>query len=59
MTSKFSYNRQNPVSGDFRAQLGVDYHASYGETVVAVADGTVERGEWAGEAGRMVLLRHT
>ena len=59
VTSRFSYNRQNPVSGDFRAHLGVDYHASYGEPVVAVASGTVERAEWSGEAGRMVLLRHT
>jgi murein DD-endopeptidase MepM/ murein hydrolase activator NlpD len=58
VTSRFSYRRQNPVSGDIRAHLGVDYQANYGEPIVAVAAGTVESADWAGEAGRMILLRH-
>ena len=58
VTSRFSYSRQNPVSGDIRAHLGVDYFANAGEPVIAVAAGTVESADWAGEAGRMVLLRH-
>lgn len=58
VTSRFSYHRVNPVSGDVRAHLGVDYHAAAGAPVVAVASGVVISAEWSGDAGRMVELRH-
>jgi murein DD-endopeptidase MepM/ murein hydrolase activator NlpD len=48
----------NPVYGDVRAHLGVDYGAPIGTAVMAVASGVVESAGWAGDAGRMIKLRH-
>ncbi len=36
----------------------MDYFAPVGTSVVAVAAGVVESAAWAGDAGRMVVLRH-
>jgi murein DD-endopeptidase MepM/ murein hydrolase activator NlpD len=58
VTSAFSYNRFHPVHGDYRPHLGVDFGAPFGTAVNAVAAGVVEAAEWAGEAGRMVKIRH-
>jgi murein DD-endopeptidase MepM/ murein hydrolase activator NlpD len=58
VTSGFSGNRFHPVFGSARPHLGVDYGAPFGTAVQAVAGGVVEAAEWAGEAGRMVRLRH-
>jgi murein DD-endopeptidase MepM/ murein hydrolase activator NlpD len=58
VTSRFSYRRVNPVYGDVRAHLGVDYGAPTGTAVMAVASGVVESAAWAGDAGRMIKLRH-
>jgi len=58
VTSRFSYRRLNPVHGDVRAHLGVDYGAPVGTAVMAVASGVVEEAGWNGEAGRMIKLRH-
>ena len=58
VTSRFSYRRVNPVHGDVRPHLGVDYGAPVGTAVMAVASGVVEAAGWAGEAGRMIKLRH-
>lgn len=59
VTSRFSYRRVNPVHGDVRPHLGVDYGAPVGTAVMAVASGVVESAGWAGEAGRLIKLRHT
>jgi murein DD-endopeptidase MepM/ murein hydrolase activator NlpD len=59
ITSGFSMNRVHPIYGDVRPHLGVDYGAPAGTSVVAVAAGVVESAGWAGDAGRMVVLRHT
>ncbi len=59
VTSQFSYRRVNPVYGDVRAHLGVDYGAPVGTAVMAVASGIVESAGWAGDAGRMIKLRHS
>jgi murein DD-endopeptidase MepM/ murein hydrolase activator NlpD len=59
ITSGFSMNRVHPIYGDVRPHLGVDYGAPAGTSVVAVAGGVVESAGWAGEAGRMVVLRHS
>jgi murein DD-endopeptidase MepM/ murein hydrolase activator NlpD len=48
----------HPIYGDRRPHLGVDYGAPAGTSVVAVASGVVESADWAGDAGRMVVLRH-
>ena len=59
ITSGFSHSRLHPVHGRRRPHLGVDYGAPTGTPVMAVADGVVVRAGWAGEAGRLVHLRHT
>lgn len=59
ITSGFSYRRLHPVLGIERAHLGVDYGAPTGTAVMAVAAGVVEVADWAGEAGRMVKIRHS
>jgi murein DD-endopeptidase MepM/ murein hydrolase activator NlpD len=58
ITSGYSKSRLHPVYGDYRAHLGVDYGAPAGTSVVAVAAGTVESADWAGDGGRMVVIRH-
>jgi murein DD-endopeptidase MepM/ murein hydrolase activator NlpD len=58
ITSGFSQSRLHPIYGDYRAHLGVDYAAPYGTAVIAVAAGVVEVAEMAGDAGRMIQLRH-
>jgi murein DD-endopeptidase MepM/ murein hydrolase activator NlpD len=59
ITSGFSYKRLHPVLGIERAHLGVDYGAPTGTAVMAVASGVVEVADWAGEAGRMIKIRHS
>jgi len=59
ITSNFSLHRLHPIFGNVRAHLGVDYAAPTGTPVIAVAAGTVESAAWSGEAGQMVVVRHT
>ena len=58
VTSGFSRRRLHPVHHTVRAHLGVDYAASTGTPVVAVADGVVLSAGWAGAGGRQVRIRH-
>jgi murein DD-endopeptidase MepM/ murein hydrolase activator NlpD len=58
VTSGFSSNRFHPVHQTARPHLGVDFGAPPGTPVYAVASGVVEAAEWAGEAGRMIRIRH-
>jgi murein DD-endopeptidase MepM/ murein hydrolase activator NlpD len=58
ITSGFSMSRMHPIFGYERPHLGVDYGAPAGTSVVAVAAGVVESADWAGEAGRLVVVRH-
>jgi murein DD-endopeptidase MepM/ murein hydrolase activator NlpD len=59
ITSRFSYNRRHPVLNVQRAHLGVDYAAPVGAPVVAVSHGVVTRAGFAGDAGRLVSIRHS
>lgn len=59
ITSRFSYSRRHPVLNIRRAHLGVDYAAPVGAPVVAVSHGTVTRAGFAGDAGRLVAVRHS
>jgi len=59
ITSGFSYNRLHPVHGTRRPHLGVDFGAPTGTPVLAVASGVVTTAGWAGEAGRLVRLKHS
>lgn len=58
VTSGFSTNRFHPVHGRRRPHLGVDFGAPTGTKVMAVAGGVVTSAGWAGEAGRLVRLKH-
>jgi murein DD-endopeptidase MepM/ murein hydrolase activator NlpD len=58
VTSGFSRSRLHPVDHIRRPHLGVDYAASHGAAVVAVASGTVVSAGWAGAGGRQIQLRH-
>lgn len=58
VTSGFSTSRLHPVHRTYRAHLGVDYHASTGAPVVAVAHGVVVSAGWAGGGGKQVRLKH-
>jgi murein DD-endopeptidase MepM/ murein hydrolase activator NlpD len=58
VSSGYSRSRFHPILRICRPHLGVDYVAAAGSPVVAVAGGVVTRAGTAGEAGRMVQLRH-
>jgi murein DD-endopeptidase MepM/ murein hydrolase activator NlpD len=58
ITSGFSYSRLHPVLNVRRAHLGVDYAAPVGAPVVAVSNGVVTQAGFAGDAGRLVAIRH-
>jgi murein DD-endopeptidase MepM/ murein hydrolase activator NlpD len=58
ISSGFTYRRPHPVLGGTRPHLAIDYAASTGTPVWAVADGTVEFAGRRGGNGIQVLLRH-
>jgi murein DD-endopeptidase MepM/ murein hydrolase activator NlpD len=58
VTSGFTHARFHPVLRRWRAHEGIDYAASTGTSVRAVAEGRVTRAGWVGGYGQMVELRH-
>jgi murein DD-endopeptidase MepM/ murein hydrolase activator NlpD len=50
--------RMHPILGYMRMHRGLDFRASYGSPIIAVADGTVARAGWAGGYGNQVRLNH-
>ena len=58
ITSGFSFSRLHPVLNVRRAHPGVDYAAPIGAPVVAVSNGVVTQAGFAGDAGRLVVIRH-
>ncbi len=58
ISSRFDPNRMHPVLRVRRPHLGVDYAASTGTPVVAVADGTVAFAGRRGGNGNLVSIRH-
>ena len=58
VTSGFTSARFHPVLRRWRAHEGIDYGASTGTPVRAVAEGTVVRAGWAGGYGQLVEIRH-
>lgn len=58
VTSGFSRRRLHPVYRVARAHLGVDFAASVGTPVLAVADGVVVSAGFSGASGRLIRLRH-
>lgn len=58
ISSRYSFRRRHPILGGVRPHLAVDYAASHGTPVWAVADGSVEFAGWKGGNGKTVILRH-
>lgn len=58
ITSPFSYHRFHPILKIYRPHLGIDFGAPIGSPVQAIGNGTVVFAGWAGEAGRLIKLRH-
>lgn len=58
ITSGFSRARRHPVLNYVRAHNGVDYAASTGAPIVAVASGVVTFAGWTSGGGRTVKIRH-
>jgi murein DD-endopeptidase MepM/ murein hydrolase activator NlpD len=50
--------RMHPILGYARMHRGLDFRASYGSPIVAVANGIVTRAGWAGGYGNQVRLNH-
>ncbi len=58
ITSQFSPNRVNPVTGVLRPHTGTDIGASHGEPVWAAKGGKVIMAEYNGGYGNCVILDH-
>ncbi|HKA14751.1 MAG TPA: peptidoglycan DD-metalloendopeptidase family protein, partial [Myxococcota bacterium] len=58
ITSDFSAARRHPILKITRPHHGIDYAASIGTPVWAVADGVVIQRSWAGGNGNLVQIRH-
>jgi murein DD-endopeptidase MepM/ murein hydrolase activator NlpD len=50
--------RMHPILGYARMHRGLDFRASMGSPIIAVADGIVARAGWAGGYGNQVRLNH-
>ncbi len=57
ITSRFGM-RRHPILGYVRRHAGMDFHASYGQPIVAVSDGVVASAGRAGGCGNAVKLSH-
>lgn len=58
ITSEFSHDRENPVTGIVEAHNGTDIAAITGSPVVAIADGTVTAAGYNDSMGYHVIISH-
>lgn len=58
ITSRFTWARKHPILKVTRPHPGIDYAASHGTKVWAVADGVVEYKARAGASGNLIRIRH-
>jgi murein DD-endopeptidase MepM/ murein hydrolase activator NlpD len=58
ISSRYSTARVHPITGRRRPHLGIDYAASTGTAVWAVANGRVSFRGWLGGLGKTVKIRH-
>jgi murein DD-endopeptidase MepM/ murein hydrolase activator NlpD len=59
ISSGFTLARFHPILHRMRAHVGIDYAASPGTPVRAVADGVVRRAGWSGGYGNLVEVAHS
>ena len=58
ITSHFSPNRKNPVTGIWKKHTGVDIGASFGTNIYAANSGTVTLAGWYSGYGNCVIIDH-
>ncbi len=59
VSSPFNLARRHPVTGKIRPHKGVDFAVPVGTTIIAPADGVVEKVAYqANGAGRYMMIRH-
>jgi murein DD-endopeptidase MepM/ murein hydrolase activator NlpD len=58
ISSGFTLGRFHPILHIMRAHVGIDYAASPGTPVRAVADGVVRRAGWSGGYGNLLEIAH-
>jgi murein DD-endopeptidase MepM/ murein hydrolase activator NlpD len=58
ISSGFSYHRWHPILHCYRPHVGVDFAASRGTPVKAIADGRIITAGWCGELGNCVRIQH-
>lgn len=58
ISSRFSYHRKHPITGQVRPHTAVDYAAPAGTPVMALGDGTVLSAKYEGAGGNTIRIRH-
>jgi len=58
ISSGYTHHRHHPILGGVRPHLAVDYAATHGTPVWAVADGVVLSAGWNGGNGKSVFIQH-
>lgn len=58
VSSGFSPNRKNPVTGRVQPHNGTDFAVPVGTPILAVADGVIVKATSHPDAGRYVIIRH-
>ena len=58
LTSKFTYQRRHPISGQIKPHLGIDLAAPIGTPIMAVADGKVIDLGRKGGFGNQIVIAH-
>lgn len=58
VSSPFSFNRINPITGRESPHKGVDFSMPSGTPILSVADGTVVEAKYSNAAGNFVIIRH-
>lgn len=57
LSSNFGH-RKDPFNKGIAFHSGIDLKARHGKSVIATADGTVEKAGWNGGYGRCIVIRH-
>ena len=58
ISSRFSRNREHPVTGQWRGHFGTDYAAPKGTPIMTTANGTIELASYTKNNGNFVKVRH-